>query len=148
MTDYQTALSEIFGVFNAAWENSVGIVGYKPHVLWYGSEEKELPDRAKFWCRVSHKVLSSVQDTLRNGEHGQRYRTRGILTVQIFCPYTVSKGITLGRGLAVLARNAYTNKQTASGVWFRGGKIVESRIDKDWIPLNVLVETEFYEATP
>ena len=146
MTTYENALDEIFGLFDTAWKaGATAIVGEVPHVLWYGSEESELPDRAKYWARVSHKVISNQQSTLRNGNTAQRYTTKGILSVQIFCPFIVSKGITLGRRLAVLARSAYINKETTGGVWFRNGKIVEGRIDKDWVPLIVTVETEFDE---
>jgi hypothetical protein len=146
MIEYTTALNQIFKVFDDAWTaNAPGIVGYVPHILWYGSEEQNLPDRTKYWARVSHKILSTVQTSFRNGDIGQRYTNRGMLSIQIFCPFTVSKGITKGRNLASLARNAYTNKETEGGVWFRGGKIVEGRIDKDWVPLTVLVETQFDE---
>lgn len=147
MTSYRQALDDIFGLFRETWDNgSEAIVGYKPDIQWYGVEEEATHDRDKFWVRPSFKMLGSTQSSFRGEGNKQRFRVKGIFSAQIFCPFSHQRSITVGRDLAVLVRNAYPSKETANGVWFRNPRILEGRVDKDWIPLIVTVEVEFYEA--
>lgn len=148
MTDFEGSLDNIFSPFWTAWKaGSATIVGYQPDVQWAGTEEGQPHDRAKFWARGSQKVLESGQSTFRGASSGTRVTTQGILYVQVFCPFTVTKAATLGRRLAVLVRNAYTGVESG-GVWFRNPKIVERPTDKDWFQIVVSIEYTFDELVP
>lgn len=144
MNNYLTSIDNVFGPFWNAWQSgSAGIVGYIPSVHWNGVEEMAIHDRAKFWARASQKVLGSKQAAF-TGDNKKRLTTDGILSVQVFCPFSATKAASLGRALAVLVRNAYTGIESG-GVWFRHPKIVERPPDKDWFQLVVSIEYSFDE---
>ena len=141
---YEQAIDDMFSQFFTVWkDDSAAIVGYIPDVIWHGVEEGVTPDRAKFWARASHKASFTEQAAFTIGP--KRFTSKGILYIQIFCPFTAQKAVSVGRKLAVLVRNAYSGKESVGGVWFRNPKIVDRPVDKDWFQLVVSVEYSFDE---
>lgn len=146
MITYEEAIDEIFGIFNAAWfGDSAAVVGYVPEVRWPGVEEPEKPELSKFWARVSQQTVIEGQSSLRNGDGGQRYTTDGLVFVQIFCPKSDSLGMTNGRKLAIIARNAFRGNATSGQVWFRNARINELPPEENWYRFNVVAEYEYDE---
>lgn len=144
---YETALDDIFGLFNAKWQaGTTTIVGYVPEVRWSGIEQPATPDRSKFWARVSQKTSNETQSTLRNGTAGQRYTNNGTAYIQIFCPVSEVGAITKGRKLAELARDAYRGKQSVNGVWFRNAHILEMPTEQDWFAFTVRADYIYDET--
>ena len=147
MTTYEQAINDMFGLFLTAWNaGSTATAGYIPEVRWPGVEVATSPDRSKYWARVSQKTSFEQQSTLRNGDNGQRYTTRGTLYVQVFCPISISGSLANGRKLAELARNAYRGKHSVNGVWFRNAKIMEMPTESDWYALTVQVDYLYDET--
>jgi hypothetical protein len=147
MSDFLTSVDSVFAPFWNIWKSgSMAIAGYQPDIQWTGSEEETIHERSKFWARASHKVLESKQGAF-SGENKKRLTTNGLLSIQIFCPFSATKAATTGRRLAVLVRNAYTGIES-NGVWFRNPKIVERPPDKDWFQLIVSIEYVFDEIVP
>lgn len=141
---YEQAINDMFSQFFTIWQaGASAIVGYTPEVIWHGVEEGVTPDRSKFWARASHKTALTEQAAFTVGS--KHFTTKGILYIQVFCPFTTQKAVGLGRKLAVLVRNAYSGKESAGGVWFRNPKIVDRPVDKDWFQLVVSVEYTFDE---
>ena len=147
MTTYEQAINDMFGLFLTAWSaGSTAIAGYIPPVRWPGVEVPTAPDRSKYWARISQKTSFETQSTLRNGDNGQRYTTRGTLYVQVFAPIATVGALANGRKLAELARNAYRGKHSVNGVWFRNAKIVEMPTEADWYALTVQVDYIYDET--
>lgn len=137
----------MFGLFNTAWTaNTPAVVGYIPTIAWPGIEQPTTPDRSKFWARVSQKTNSETQAALRNGNYGQRFETKGVCYVQIFCPVSAVGAISKGRKLAEIGRNAFRAKQSTNGVWFRNAKIVEMPVEQDWFAFTVQVDYIYDET--
>ena len=146
-TTYANAVSEMFERFYTVWQvDSIGVVGSVPEVRWQGVETGEKPNFDSYWARVSQETVDEQQSTLRNGGTGQRYRTDGLLFVQIFCPKSDPQGMENGRALAVIARNAFRAHTTPSGVWFRNPRISELEAEEKWLRLNVLVQYQYDET--
>lgn len=144
---YEEAIDQIFGRFSEVWAaDSAAVVGYTPEVRWQGVEVGQLPDYGKYWVRVSQQTVLEGQSTLRDPSCGQRYRTNGLLFIQVFCPRSEGKSMENGRKLATIARNAYRAYSTSGGVWFRNARVSELEPEEKWIRLNVTVEYEYDET--
>ena len=109
-TNYESAIDQLFGRFYQQWKaNSSAIAGYIPEIQWQGVEKDTPPDNDKFFVRVSNKTIDERPTTLR-GVNGTRYETIGLIECELFCPKNKA-GITVGRQLAVLARDIFKGKR-------------------------------------
>lgn len=146
MISYEQAVDEIFKVFRDTWNaEASAIVGYLPEIRYQGVEEPSKLPIDKYWARVSQQTVSDSQSTLRNGTCGQRYRTNGLVFIQLFCPKSDSLGMTTGRKLATVVRNGYRGVKTSGGVWFSNVRINELPPEDNWYRLNVVAEYEYDE---
>lgn len=146
-TTYENAVSEMFERFYSVWQaGTTAIVGYVPEVRWQGVENGQAPGYDKFWVRVSQQTVLEQQSTLRNPTCGQRFRTDGLLFIQLFCPKSDPSAMEFGRKLATLARNAFRGYTTASGVWFRNPRVSELESEERWVRLNVTVNYQYDET--
>jgi len=140
---YTEAVDAINGAFYEAWQaEAASIVGSVPEIRWQGVEADKPPQNV-FWCRVSIQTVYEEQTTLSNDNGTKRYRTGGLVFVQIFCPTADAQAMDKGRKLAIVARNAFRGKQTANGVWFRNARINELPPEDDAYRLNVVADYEY-----
>jgi hypothetical protein len=144
---YEEAVSEMFERFYAVWQaDTVAVVASVPEVRWQGLESGVIPGFDTYWARVSQETVDEQQSTLRNGDCGQRYRTDGLLFVQIFCPKSDPQSMANGRKLATIAKNTFRSHTTPGGVWFRNPRVVELEPEEKWIRLNVIVQYQYDET--
>jgi hypothetical protein len=142
---YEEAIDDIFKTFKTAWDtSSASIVGYIPEVRWPGVEEPEVPDRSKYWVRISQQTIADEQKSFRNGTC-RSFETAGLVFVQLFLPRSDSKSMQLGKKLANLSRNAFRKRSVNGGVWFRNSRIVEIPPEDAFFRLNVVAEYEYNE---
>ena len=146
-TTYDQAVNEIFARFREVWSTgSLGVLPEIPEVRWQGVENPETPNYSKYWVRVSQETVEEQQATLRNPSCGQRYRTDGLLFIQLFCPKSDARSMEKGRKLAIVARNAYRGYTTPSGVWFRNARVSELEAEEKWVRFNVIVTYQYDET--
>lgn len=145
---YDQAVDEMFALFLAKWQaEATGIVGYIPEVRWQGVEEQDPAELTKFWCRIMQTTVHESQRTFRNGEFGKTFTNYGFITIQLFCPKTESQAMTLGRKLAIIARDAFRGKTTLGGVVFTNARILELPSEERYVKFNIIADYEFVEQT-
>jgi hypothetical protein len=151
----EQARDEMFALFLAAWNaHAPGVVGYIPDIRWQGKELSRVPDGSKHWCRVSLQTVIERQATLSEPrEKGKRrYRTSGLLFVQLFSPKAKAEdngendGFEEGEKLANVAKKAFRGKKTKPGdVWFRNARVNPLPVEGTSYRFNMVVEYEFDE---
>lgn len=145
-TDYLTAQDAIFGRFNAEWAaNTTAIVGYVPQVYWHGKVEVTKPPGDRHFVRVSVQTVSERQATLAYAGGTKRYRTDGLVLVQLFAPINSAPAWRQCQRLAVLAKNAYRGQTASGNIWFRNVRINELLPEVAYHRINVVAEYEFDE---
>lgn len=138
------AMDEIYGVLNDGWQaDAAEIVGYVPVIRWPGQFEETTPDVTKHWGRVSTQTVSQEKANLSNSPGDNRYRTDGILFLQLFAPLTDPQGFDKMNALAELARNAYRAKQLPGDAFFRNERKRELANDNKFFRCNVIVEYQY-----
>lgn len=146
-TDYVGARDAIFGAFETAWNaGSAAIVGSVPEIRWQGKEKDEKPAVTAYWVRVSTQTVAEGQATLNSQTNGKRrYRSEGLVFVQLFCPKSDKQGHENGEKLSVVARDAFRGKQIPGGVEFRNARINELPPDGDAFRFNVVANYRYAE---
>lgn len=140
------AHDEILTLFRTAWEAYAPGVngGTAPRVEWPGMDSGSPPPANVSWARIRVREAISRQTTLAPA--GQRRFTRpGIVTVEVYVPIAGSRGLSLLQQLAIIARNAFEGVGTASGLWFRGTRILDVGADRSWNRMNVTAEFQYDE---
>jgi hypothetical protein len=146
---YPSAIDQINEQFMTAWQaGAIDIVGYVPEIRWDGNEKATPPDGQKFWVLHSVQNVKEMQASLSDntGLPGQkRYTSLGLVIIQFFMPKNVANAKSLGRTLAMIAKNAYRGKNTANGIWFKNVRINDLPTFEDWYRLNVIAEYSYDE---
>lgn len=143
---YPSAVDELLGLFKAHWDaETPALNGGSPvHVEWPGVDSGSPPPPDKPYARVRVRHTSSQQLTF--GPVGsRRFNRPGFVTVQVFAPLTRGFGLTFAENLAIIARDAYEGRGTASGIWFRRSTVQDIGEDGTWHQMNVVVEFEYDE---
>jgi hypothetical protein len=143
-----TKTDEMFAKLTAVWDTTEAVIGYVPEIRWPSNQQREIPDGAKFWARVSQQTLDEEQATLSNcmSLPGKRkYTVEGLIFVQIFGPRFEDESWTKCQKLAEIARNAYRGQTTASKIIFRNARIKELEPEQLFERFNVVVEFEYDE---
>jgi len=149
MTTYSAAIDSMYGTFKTAWDSGASpIIGYVPDVEY---DEPDAEDRApldRAFARLS--VRNATEGLLAFGgdaNNERLYATSGVLIVQVFVPKKDNGGVTKGRALAVLVRDAYRAIAASDDVWFKNATIFEQTPDSRWRQFNINVEYDFTETT-
>lgn len=143
---FDSARDEILGLFKTQWDAETPAVngGNVPRVEWPGVDSGSPPPAGAAWARIVVRHATSRQTTF--GETGNRRFTRpGLVTVQVFAPTADGIGLSLAEKLAIIARDAFEGRGTASGIWFRNVRITEIGPDGTWYQMNVLAEFQYDE---
>jgi len=135
------ARDEVLTVFKTAWE--LDATSQNIPVLYWDVAD-DIPDSGA-WVRISMRHLGGRQATLRGATGERRYRYTGIVTVQVFTPF--SEGMVLNDALATIAKNAFEGVTTDPGrVILRNVRINEIGPDGQWFNTNVLADFEYDEV--
>lgn len=142
---YEKANDEMVVRVQETWDASTSIiVGEECQIFYPGIVEPETPPVGTFWARMSRQTVREPQTTLRNGEE-KRYRSFGLVFVQLFAPLSDSQGAEKLRLLATAMRNGFRSGDTPSGVTFVNHRINELAADGKSHRCNVVTEYEYDE---
>lgn len=125
------AKDEMLAVFHGAW-NALGYIaiyddkaGQKPT----GSDETP-------WARVTLQHIGGGQTALGNSIGSKLYTNTGILTAQLFSPFSEGQDRLLP--LVQLVQDAY--RKARGNVWYRNVRFREQPRDGAFAQANVLVD--------
>ena len=149
MTTYEEAIDVMYVVFKAAWDSGASlIVGYTPAVLYDEPSSDGHDSLDKIFARVTVRNALEDQSSLGSpdgpGQH--KYTSEGILIIQIFVPKSDDEGVTLGRRLGMLVRDAFRTAGTAGEVEFTGVTLREQPPREGWRYFNVNADYTFMET--
>ncbi|MCX8665981.1 hypothetical protein J3U11_11250 [Gilliamella sp. B2840] len=142
-TNYIKAQDEMCSTFKSAWSNSVSILGYEPDIGWKNKAKKTKTLTDKFFCLFSTQTTVEKQATLSGYNGIKRYRSQGIIIIQIFCPKNEINSDLKGKQLAILTRNAF--RKNGCNVWYRNARINELNQEELFYRFNIIVEYEYDE---
>lgn len=120
------ARKEMYKMFRDRWvarsaSIANGSPSYIPYVYYDGLTTKKNPPTNLFHVElqmISGKETPACFRTNVDGLQNQRYNCTGVLECCIFCPLTDVKNADKGYNLSVVARDAYSAKESPSGVHF------------------------------
>ena len=136
ITTIREAREEILDHFIAAWEAQVS-----PPDLLFDDKERDVPDNDDF-ARITVQHNIRDRQTLGDETGNRRFRSFGIITVQIF---TVSgDGLLTQDGYVDLAVKAFEGQKTGEDrVTFRNVSHQEISQDGPWQQTKGLVECDY-----
>lgn len=143
----EQARDEIQARFLADWQalsTTIPGISAVPEVRWQGLDDNAGPPTTDApWARVTLTHGAGLRHTF--GRIGERRMERvGVLTVQVFYPIKKS-GMSRLLKLATIVRNAFENRTTPSGVWFRNVAIREQTPYQGWNQVNVTADFVYDE---
>lgn len=95
-----------------------------------------------YWAWVSTQVVSEDQETLRNGT--RRFRTDGLIFVQLFIPTADAQGGTRMDLIAEDIRNVFRQRAPDDTIEFTRAKIVDNIApEPNWLRANVVSEFQY-----
>lgn len=139
-----SARDEILGLFRTKWEADTPALNGGSAVLveWQGVDSKSPPKADEPYARIAVRHTSAGQSTL-GPAGGRRFTHSGLVTVQVFAPFSAGGGLSLAEQLAMVARDAFRGVGTDSGIWFRNTRISEVGPSGAWFQLNVVSEFQY-----
>lgn len=132
---FSEAQDQVMGLFAAAW---VFAPGSPPVHYPDRAEPAGFPPKSGAWARVTMEDTESDRVSLGRTA---RYRTDGVLIVQLFAPGGTGRQTT--RALAELVIGAFRGKRTAGGVWFHREVARDVGADGPWWQTNVVIEYQY-----
>ena len=134
------ARDEVLTKFKEAWEADATSADVP---ILYNDVAQDVPDSGS-WARVTVRHLDGYQATLAGAVGVRRFRHEGVVTVQIFTPF--SDGLVESDALAEIAKNAFEGEVTTPGrVIFRRVRLNEVGQTGQWFQVNVLANFEYDE---
>lgn len=132
---FSEAQDQVIGVFSTAWAtlSPVPPVHYPDRV-----PDEPFPPKSGTWARVT--MQDTEGDRVSLGRTA-RYRTDGVLIIQLFAPGGTGRQTT--RALAELVLAAFRGKRTAGGVWFHRERAQDVGADGHWWQTNVVIEYQY-----
>lgn len=145
LPSFDDARDEILGLFATKWNaDTPAVTGTVPPVEWAGVDSGEPPPTNAPWARAIVRHGTSRQVTF--GPVGsRRFTRRGMVTIQMFTPLSSGGGLSIAEKCAIIARDAFEGRGTASGIWFRNVAIREIGPDGTQYQVNVVAEFEYDE---
>lgn len=135
--DIATARDEVMKHFTDAWNAQTPPVP----LLLYDDKERDVPENADY-ARIVMRHNDRDRRTLGNDVGNRRFRSFGIITVQVFA--VSADGLTRSDELVNLAVNAFEGDKTGEDrVFFRNVSHQEIGQDGPWFQVNVLAEFDY-----
>lgn len=148
---FETAYNTMVNRFGEEWNALTPVIvnGPAPEIRVAGIEAvdengKATPPNAHF-CRIKIDPVIQGQATLRNGEHGQRYRHEGMVWVQVFTVKTDNRAEELCRKLAEVAQNIFRGKEFEGCISFNNVRINSLEPEHKYNRRNMIAEYTFDE---
>lgn len=135
--DRVTCRDALYGFGRDRYNEAVQALGLTGEVR-YGGRVYKVPVAADtYWSRVTTRVVAEVQETLRNGT--RRFRSDGLVFVQVFCPITDSRALACSDPIAEYVRNAFRTYQGEdlefTNPWINDN--IPPSPDQEWLQVNV-----------
>ena len=112
-------------------------------VLRYAGLSEDEPTDGTYWARVSRTVVDEGQETLRNGSSQRRFRSTGIVFVQLFVPRSVSRGQVHLDDIAELVRNDFRTYQ-GEDLEFTNARINDNVApEPGWLRANIVSNYDY-----
>jgi hypothetical protein len=148
---YEAAIREMAAVFVAAWSaGSATVVGYVPEVRGPGAESQTLPDRSKYWARISTQMVLDDAVVGRDDSGMPIRGGAGLVFVQCFGPkigYEPAKQQL--QQLVEIARRSFEGPKSPSGLRFENARLREPGSDREFQWISTVAEFFYSEtATP
>lgn len=150
MIDYPNAVNELRSLFNTNFQTlPLTVLSYVPDIYWEGDEPVSPIDNSKFWVRFSERNSSNNQSSLRNDGLTKRYRNRGFVFVQVFCPKIVEglnkSSFSIGLEIANFVKKIFQGHSTSDNIWFRETRVQTLDPENLWYRFNVIAEYQHDE---
>lgn len=145
ITDYVDGRDQIFTQYRTILPGTVAIIGAELTSVYQGVETGGKIPTDKFWARVSQQTVDEPQAALRGNDLKTRYRTLGLVFVQLFGAKNDVANYQKLAQLAALVKTAFRGKQTDGCIWFRNTRIQELPDEAAWQRLNVVSEYTYDE---
>ena len=150
MNAYQENIDKMYAVFHEAWKGSTRItrdyidkVTDAPPVEYDNAEPLDLQKGEKPFARVVHRPATARRISV--GGEKKMYESTGLVIIQVFVPYELIGGVTMGRALAKLVQSAYRGVADKGGLWYREITIFERPPEPRWREFTIHVEYNFTE---
>ena len=112
-------------------------------ILW-DADEAPIPGAEDSWVRLSMRHQASPQSSLgRDAAAKRRYRTSGMVYVQLFTP--LGDGQTKSDAISKVIVDAMRAGRDTSSVLLRNAVAKEIGVDGSWFQVNVQSEFEYDE---
>lgn len=141
MINYPDAVDEMRLHFSSNFESlPASILDHIPEIEWDGSENPDAKNTGEFWVRFSEQQSSSTQSSFGSNEFGKRYRNKGLIFIQIFCPKSVSMSKDTGRKIANYVKKLFQGHTDSGNVWFRDSEVRTLESEDVWYRFNVVAK--------
>lgn len=145
IADYVDARDELFAQYQTILASTPAIIGESLKTVYQGVESGGKVPTNKFWARVSQQTVIEGQATLRGTDLTRRYRSEGLIFVQLFGAKDLIEDYAKLTKLGALIKTAFRGKQTNGCIWFRNTRIQELPNEDAWYRLNVVSEYTYDE---
>lgn len=139
LTD-KDARDEILALLETAWQADADSTNLP---LLYENTTASRPADGSAYAVALIRKVDNIQATLANETGQRRFRTFGIVTVQIRTPQ--GDGYTLSDKLSRVARDAFRGRRTSNGVVFTRARVKEAGADGTYALVNVIADFEYDE---
>lgn len=142
---YSEAIDGVYTLFRNAWLlNASAVVGYIPELHYMRVEETDLPDRTKYWSRLSYTTQYEEHAAIGN----RLFEGEILFSQQIFCPKNNDDVLNIGRALAEVSKGAIRGKSILGGeAYFRRVTINENPPDANWVQFVAQGYLYYQDAT-
>ncbi len=149
MIGYIDATDEMFGVINGVLTDTRwhALLGYNIDTRWPGDAVPAKPSMVEMWARVSKQVVTDSQACLANANGERKFKTNGLLFVQLFCPRNQPATLENGRQVAIALQKEFRKQSPSGEISFRNQMIREIETDENY-PINVSTEFEYFTLDP
>jgi hypothetical protein len=130
-----------------AWTDVLGIAPTPEQLRWEGVEEPALP-AGGYYARTSIQTVIQDRASIGTIEDATaiRYRNEGLLFIQVFAAKNQAGGYFNAKRLASALRSAFTDKSTATGIYFRNVRAKDNLPkEKQWLQAQMVAEWQFDE---
>lgn len=141
---YQEAIKIIFTPGFVAWPGIIAALGLPASQLFSQGLPEGTPDTDDYFGRLSQRTVTRGQKTFRNGPE-KRYRTEGMLIVQVMAPMSQAEAGSFAKGRAICEglQSVYTSYPKNQSVEFLNIRIEELPNDGKRFRFNVIAEYNY-----
>jgi hypothetical protein len=133
-------LESMYEHFTTNWDLGVdAIIPGGIEIRYQGNIYKEDPDRNAYWARLSTVYTRSEQATLSNSvinPGSKRYKTTGIVFLQVFGPRHQPGAWNTCDALAKLGQKVFRQYVSTGNVWYNNATVENLPYEENWLRFN------------